>query len=64
MPKGPKGEKHPANVIGAAVTVGKIATGQIEDKLLSGRSKSGTAGGKARAKKLSAEERQMAPQVE
>lgn len=30
MPKGPKGEKRPADVIGAAVMVGKIATGEIE----------------------------------
>jgi hypothetical protein len=31
MPRGPKGEKRPADVIGAAVMVGKIATGEIED---------------------------------
>ena len=31
MPKGPKGEKRPADVIGAAVIVAKIATGEIED---------------------------------
>jgi hypothetical protein len=29
MPEGPKGEKRPADVIGAAVMVGKIATGEI-----------------------------------
>ena len=29
MPKGPKGEKRPADVIGAAVKVMKIATGDI-----------------------------------
>ncbi len=28
MPKGPKGEKRPADVIGAAVKVMKIATGE------------------------------------
>ena len=32
MPKGPRGEKRPADVIGAAVMVGKIATGETEDK--------------------------------
>ncbi len=32
MPKGPKGEKRPADVIGAAVKVMKIATGEIEDE--------------------------------
>ena len=32
MPKGPKGEKRPADVIGAAVMVAKIATGEIEEE--------------------------------
>jgi len=31
MPRGPIGEKRPADVIGAAVMIGKIATGEIED---------------------------------
>jgi hypothetical protein len=31
MPRGPRGEKRPAGVIGAAVMVAKIATGEIED---------------------------------
>ena len=31
MPIVPKGEKCPADVIGAAVMVGKITTGEIED---------------------------------
>jgi hypothetical protein len=31
MPRGPKGEKRPADVIGNAVHVMRIATGQIED---------------------------------
>ncbi len=31
VPKGPKGEKRPADVIGAAVKVMKIATGEIEE---------------------------------
>jgi hypothetical protein len=30
MPRGPRGEKRPADVIGAAVIVGRIATGEIE----------------------------------
>jgi hypothetical protein len=29
MPKGPRGEKRPADVIGAAVMVAKIATGEM-----------------------------------
>jgi len=31
MPRGLKGEKRPADVIGAAVMVGRIATGEIEE---------------------------------
>ena len=31
MPLGPKGEKRPADVIGAAVKVMQIATGEIEE---------------------------------
>jgi hypothetical protein len=31
MPRGPKGEKRPADVIRAAVMVGRIATGEIEE---------------------------------
>ena len=31
MPRGPKGEKRPADVIGNAVLVMKIATGEVED---------------------------------
>jgi hypothetical protein len=56
MPRGPKGEKRPADVIGNAVHVMRIATGEIEDggaaaKIL------GKRGGEARARKLSASER-------
>ena len=32
MPKGPRGEKRPADVIGAAVMVAKIATGEIAEE--------------------------------
>lgn len=50
MPKGPNGQKRPADTVGAAVMVGRIATGeQIEDT----GSEVGSAGGRARAKKLS-----------
>ena len=31
MPKGPKGQKRPADVIGNAVHVMRIATGEIEE---------------------------------
>lgn len=35
MPKGPKGEKRPANVIGNAVKVMRIATGQEAEEVTS-----------------------------
>jgi hypothetical protein len=58
MPRGPKGEKRPADVIGNAVYVMRIATGEIEEAApKSGRTRSGRAGAKARSKSLSAEER-------
>jgi hypothetical protein len=59
MGKGPLGQKRPADAIGCAVMVAKIATGEIQDtiKKPSGRTKSGQAGAAARAKKLSPDER-------
>ena len=33
MPKGPQGQKRPADAIGLAVMVGRIATGEIEDNV-------------------------------
>jgi hypothetical protein len=55
MPKGPKGVKRPADTNAAAVMVGRIAVGDIEDKpsKAPGRAIGGKAGGKARADKLS-----------
>jgi hypothetical protein len=60
MPKGPRGEKRPADVIGAAITVAKIATGEIEDtqSTAPGRAKGGKIGGARRAVTLSEEQRQ------
>lgn len=57
MPKGPQGQKRPADVISAAVAVAKIATGEVEETQSSGRRASGIAGAKARAAALSAAER-------
>jgi len=59
MPRGPQGQKRPADVIGAAIMVAKIATGEITEKLKepSGKVRSGKAGGKARAEKMTAAER-------
>ena len=62
MPIGPRGEKRPADVIGAAVMVAKIATGEIEEELEPDRDteakrEAGRKGGKARAKSLTPEQR-------
>lgn len=57
MPKGPNGETRPADTIGAAIAVAKIATGENEDNKKAGRVRSGKAGAAARADKLSSEER-------
>lgn len=61
MPKGPKGEKRPGDVIGAAVMVAKIATGEVEEKREKFLTKNQAAsiGGKARAEKLSAAQRKQ-----
>ena len=59
MPKGPQGQKRPADVIGNAVHVARIATGEIEDTTYQqpNKAKSGRAGAKARAEGLSPDER-------
>ena len=58
MPRGPKGEKRPADVIGNAILVARIATGEATDDLpKTGRAKGGKIGGKRRAEKLSPERR-------
>jgi hypothetical protein len=64
MPKGPRGEKRPGDVIGAAIMVAKIATGEIEETTESaddGKNPAakelGAKGGKARAARMSPEQR-------
>ena len=64
MPKGPRGEKRPADVIGAAIQIARIATGEIEEDLGTmhdGKDKAAVAlgrkGGVARAAKLSRKRR-------
>jgi len=61
MPKGPKGQKRPADVIGNAITVAKIATGEIEEDGARGGKeytrKAGKKGGPARAKALTPRKR-------
>ena len=62
MPKGPKGEKRPGDVVGAAIKVAKIATGEETEELDGdGKNKAaqalGRLGGRARAKSMSPERR-------
>lgn len=60
MPKGPKGEKRPADVIGNAVHVMRIATGEIEndtDPSKDHHRRGGKIGGAARAEKLTSAQR-------
>lgn len=50
MPKGPQGQRRPADVIGNAVRIAQIATGEVDEKTLKQPAKrnSGLAGAKAR----------------
>jgi hypothetical protein len=63
MPRDPKGRKRPADVIGNAIHVAKIATGEIEEASPPDDGKDpaakalGAKGGKARAKAMSPERR-------
>lgn len=62
MPKGPKGQKRPADVIGNAVRVMEIATGQADEEYEEdGKDKAaqalGRKGGRARADRMTAERR-------
>ena len=62
MPKGPKGQRRPADVIGNAIRVAKIATGDeaddVKDDGKDPAAKSlGSRGGKARARALSVKKR-------
>jgi hypothetical protein len=59
MPKGPRRERRPADVIGAAIAVVRISVGDTIENLRSppGRTRSGAAGGKACAISLTGEQR-------
>ena len=63
MPKGPKGQKRPPDVIGNAVRVMEIATGQRDEEYEADTDKDraaaelGRKGGKARAERMTAEQR-------
>ena len=62
MPRGPKGQKRPGDVIGTAIMVARIATGEIADAIEDdGKDKAaqamGRKGGTARAENLTPEQR-------
>jgi hypothetical protein len=60
MPRGPQGQKRPADVIGNAVRVMRIATGEETEELDSVKSAAaelGSRGGKARAANMTGERR-------
>jgi len=62
MPKGPKGQKRPADVVGNAVRVMQIATGEAKEEYdEDGKNKAAVAlgrmGGKARAAKMTPAQR-------
>ncbi len=54
MPKGPRGESRPADLIGCAVKVARLSVGDEAECLVpkSRRVRSGMAGAKARAERL------------
>ncbi len=60
MPRGPRGEKRPADVIGNAVKVMRIATGEEEEQrepIASAAAQLGKLGGTARAAGMTPERR-------
>ena len=57
MPKGPEGQKRPADTMENAVMVARIATGEIEEELPGKQREGGLIGGPARAEALTEEER-------
>jgi len=62
MPTGPKGQKRPADVIGNAVRIAQIATGEIEDDVPDdGKDPAakalGAKGGRKRAENMTPERR-------
>jgi len=61
MPKGPQGQKRPADAVGLAVLIGRIATGEVEDTKDDPSKvhhrEGGKKGGAARAASLSSSER-------
>lgn len=60
MPKGPQGQKRPADAIGNAVHIARIATGEEQETTLQqpAKRKSGLAGAQARVDNTTKEQRQ------
>jgi hypothetical protein len=63
MPTGPKGQRRPADVIGNAIRVAQIATGEVAEEYVAKPEKNeaaaelGRKGGAARAKAMTPEKR-------
>jgi hypothetical protein len=62
MPKGPQGQKRPADTVANAIRVAKILTGEVEEDMDdSGKDKAaqalGRKGGRARARSMTPERR-------
>jgi hypothetical protein len=59
MPRGPRGEKRPADLIGCAATVARLSVGEMDEQLKepSAKVRSGHAGARARAASMTAERR-------
>jgi hypothetical protein len=59
MPKGPQGQRRPADTVSAAIMVARIATGEESDSpaAKTARIKSGLAGAKARSESLTPAQR-------
>jgi hypothetical protein len=70
MPRGPKGEKRPADAIGNAIMIGRIATGDIDETATTEDGKNAAAvalgrmGGKARAAGMTAKKRSQIEKTE
>lgn len=64
MPTGPRGEKRPADAIGAAIMLARIATHEVAENPVkkSGRTRSGYAGARAGAENLSPKRRKKIAQ--
>lgn len=67
MPRGPRGERRPGDVIGTAIRVARIATGEEPEELDTRDPKAverghagGIKGGKARAQNMTPEQRSEA----